>query len=141
MKRFASRGAVLMAAALLSALASVGAAQPPPTVPAPQAAGSIDPALAGHYYLEGMMETGSELLLRPDDRFQWYFSYGALDLTAEGRWHRDGDAVWLDPDATDGPAQYPDIRFERMHLRIDGAALVPAWPWEDGAERGRYVRE
>jgi hypothetical protein len=55
-------------------------------------------SLAGHYYLEGIMETGSELLLREDGRFQWYFTYGALDLAAEGRWQREGTHVVLRPD-------------------------------------------
>jgi hypothetical protein len=31
------------------------------------------------------------------------------------------------------------MQFERMRLRIDGKDLVPAWPWDEGAERGSYV--
>ncbi len=50
---------------------------------------------AGTYIVE-RMETASALELAPDGRFRWGFSYGALDLTAEGRWRRDGDAVVLD---------------------------------------------
>lgn len=97
--------------------------------------------LAGHYYLEGIMETGSELLLRDDGRFQWYFTYGALDLAAEGRWRREGVNVVLLPDVFQAPPQYPETEFKRMQLRIDGKNLIPAWPWEDDAERGRYVLE
>lgn len=49
---------------------------------------------AGHYFLEGVMETGSELLLRPDGRFQFYLVYGALDLFANGLWtERDGHVL------------------------------------------------
>jgi len=35
--------------------------------------------------------------------------------------------------------KYPQTEFKRMQLRVDGVDLVPAWPWEEGAERGRYV--
>jgi hypothetical protein len=96
-------------------------------------------ALAGHYYLEGIMETGSELLLAADGRFQWYFTYGALDLAAQGQWQRADDQVVLLPDDFRFPPQYPQMQFKRMQLRIDGKDLVPAWPWDDDAERGRYV--
>ncbi|MFC5570497.1 hypothetical protein ACFPN1_10540 [Lysobacter yangpyeongensis] len=98
-------------------------------------------ALTGHYYLEGIMETGSELLLAADGRFQWYFTYGALDLAARGTWKREGERIVLLPDDFRFPPQYPETRFERMQLRIDGDELIPAWPWEEGAERGRYVRD
>ena len=97
--------------------------------------------LAGHYYLEGIMETGSELLLKDDGRFQWYFTYGALDLAAEGHWRRDDGNVVLLPEDFHFPPQYPETQFKRMQLRIDGKDLIPAWPWEQGAERGRYVLE
>jgi hypothetical protein len=95
--------------------------------------------LTGHYYLEGIMETGSELLLAEDGRFQWYFTYGALDLAAQGRWQREDGHVVLLPDDFRFPPQYPQMEFERMRLRIDGKDLVPAWPWDEGAERGSYV--
>jgi hypothetical protein len=109
--------------------------------PEPAAAASIEAALAGHYYLQGVMETGSELELARDGQFQWYFSYGALDLLAKGRWHREGGNIVLVPDDFRAPPQYSAMAFKRMQLRIDGKDLVPAWPWEDGAERGRYVAE
>lgn len=57
--------------------------------------GQPDAALAGHYYLSGVMETGSELLLKRDGRFDWYISYGAVDQLAQGRWGRNGQAVTL----------------------------------------------
>jgi hypothetical protein len=99
----------------------------------------VERKLAGHYYLEGIMETGSELRLDENGRFQWYFTYGALDLAADGRWHREGGSVVLLPEHFQFPPQYPQTQFKRMQLRVDGADLVPAWPWEEGAERGRYV--
>ena len=97
--------------------------------------------LQGHYYLQGIMETGSELLLKPDGRFQWYFSYGAMDLEAEGRWQAEAGRIVLLPETFRHPPQFPEVQFQRMQLRIDGRDLIPAWPWEGGAERGRYSRD
>lgn len=54
--------------------------------------------LAGHYYLNGVREVGSELLLKPDGRFQWYLSYGAMDQQAEGTWTRAEGRVLLQAD-------------------------------------------
>jgi hypothetical protein len=52
----------------------------------------------GHYYLEGVRETGSELRLKPDGRYDWYMSYGALDLFSEGIWRQAGTDVVLTVD-------------------------------------------
>lgn len=66
---------------------------------------AADAALIGHYYLSGIMETGSELLLKPDGRFEWFMSYGNVDQFANGRWNRDKTMVVLTPDrsAPDAP--------------------------------------
>lgn len=88
-------------------------------------------ALVGHYYLQGVMETGSELLLRPDGRFQWYLSYGALDLFAEGTWRVASEAVELvSAPSTDAPQP----GFDQLSLTIAEQGLIPP----DG--RGAYVR-
>lgn len=60
--------------------------------------------VAGHYYLQGVRETGSELLLRPDGRFDWYITYGAVDQTARGTWTRTGDTVELRAEGPDRSA-------------------------------------
>lgn len=57
--------------------------------------------ITGHYYLHGVRETGSELLLKPDGRFEWYMTYGAVDQTARGTWLRKGDAVTLRAEGPD----------------------------------------
>ena len=106
---------------------------------------AVDAALAGEYSLGGVMETGSGLLLRSDGSFEWYFSYGALDLGARGTWTRTDDAVELLVVDMGYPPEFPQAKFERMRLRIDGTTLVPSWPWDmdafrAGAERGRYER-
>jgi hypothetical protein len=54
-----------------------------------------DPGLAGHYYLRGVMEVGSELLLRRDGSFEYMLAYGALDEFASGCWTRNGATVTL----------------------------------------------
>ena len=101
--------------------------------------------LAAEYQLDGVMETGSGLLLRADCSFEWYFSYGALDLGARGKWSSDDAGLELTVVDMGYPQQYPQTKFERMHLRIDGTALVPSWPWDmdafrAGGELGRYER-
>jgi hypothetical protein len=61
--------------------------------PAPK--GTTPAKLAGHYYLSGVREVGSELLLRPDGSYDWFLSYGAVDQFSTGTWARVGDAVVL----------------------------------------------
>lgn len=80
------------------------------------------PEKARHYYLQGVMETGSELLLRPDGRFQWYLSVGALDLFAEGRWVEAEGAILLTAEKS---AQVPEPGFATMRLTVRGADLIP----------------
>lgn len=43
-------------------------------------------AIAGEYYLRGVMETASGFLLKPDSSFEFFFSYGALDRQGSGTW-------------------------------------------------------
>ncbi len=86
------------------------------------ATGKPDTKFAGHYYLNGVMETGSELLLKPDGSFAWYLSVGSLDQNADGRWVRDGDFIVLHVPFT--PSTKPII------------ALGQRLPWDQSAERG-----
>ena len=114
--------------------------------PAHAAAAPAPAALAGEYHLSGVMETGSGVLLRADNTFVWFFSYGALDLGAKGKWERAGNGIDLIVDDMSFPEQMPETKFARMHLRVDGNELVPTWPWDmddfrKGAERGAYTRE
>ena len=145
---------ILVSAALLAGCAIPALAlQQAQSTPAPARqeaqpqndAVSVDAALAGEYSLSGVMETGSGLLLRSDGSFEWYFSYGALDLGARGTWTRKDDAVELLVVDMGYPPQFPQAKFERMQLRIDDGDLVPVWPWDmdgfrKGSERGRYAR-
>ncbi|GFE73921.1 hypothetical protein NTCA1_15700 [Novosphingobium sp. TCA1] len=88
----------------------------------PNAGGAIDPAFVGHYYLSGVMETGSELLLRADGSFEWYISYGALDQFAQGTWRREGEEIVLV--APQPPKNRPLFAY------LD----TEPWPAESGAE-------
>lgn len=98
---------------------------------APVLAETASAQRVGHYYLRGVMETGSELMLGPDGRFQWYLVYGALDLFAEGRWvERDGSVILTAEKTKD----VPEPGFETLALTIDKTSLIPP----DG--RGAYVR-
>ena len=45
----------------------------------------------------------AELELRPDNRFRYALSYGALDEMAEGKWESDGAGVFLTSDPTTPP--------------------------------------
>jgi Tfp pilus assembly protein PilF len=72
---------------------------------------------AGIYLVE-RMETASGLELGEDGRFRWVFSYGALDMTAEGRWRRDGDAVVLDTEPTVTPPRFELIGTETGRGRL-----------------------
>lgn len=89
---------MLLLPLLLATLPIAEPAEPRPqdaAAEAPVEAGAPDAALVGHYYLSGVMETGSELLLRADGTYDWYISYGAVDLFSDGTWGRRGDAVVL----------------------------------------------
>lgn len=128
---------------LAFAVSTAHAAQPAPA--ATPNASACSAAQAAEYEIDGVMETGSGLLLRADCSFEWYFSYGALDLGARGRWESNGDGVVLVVKEMGFPPQMPETKFDRMSLRVDGSALVPSWPWDmdafrQGGERGRYER-
>ncbi|MDP8983123.1 MAG: hypothetical protein M3O35_21320 [Acidobacteriota bacterium] len=59
--------------------------------------------IPGHYVLRGVMEVGSELLLRPNGTFEYMLAYGASDYEAKGTWRRDQDAVVLNTSGTEAP--------------------------------------
>ena len=80
-------------------------------------AGSIE----GHYFLEGVMETGSELLLKPDGTFQYYLVYGALDQFAHGIWSNASGTVILN-------AQTPATGFSIIDPQRLGVIDIPQVP-------------
>ncbi|MFD0724033.1 hypothetical protein [Lysobacter brunescens] len=81
-------------------------------------AGAAGPG--GRYFLQGVMETGSELQLHADGRFEWSLVYGALDRVQRGRWSHEGDRVEL---VADPPVPGPSL------LRVDAM-----FPWDADTE-------
>jgi hypothetical protein len=51
--------------------------------------------VVGHYILRGVMEVGSELLLKSDGTFEYMFAYGAADYWAKGTWRQENNRVVL----------------------------------------------
>ena len=51
--------------------------------------------LAGHYFLQGVREVGSELLLKSDGSFEYMLAYGAADYWAKGTWRHENNSVVL----------------------------------------------
>src|SRR6188768_2555133 len=99
-----------------------------------------DPKRVGHYYLNGVMEVGSELLLKPDGSFEFMLAYGALDQYGKGCWRVEGSKVLVVPAGRSAPApQYSieDSRFVGFTLTIDGGDLV--WDLGNG-HNGRYEK-
>jgi len=99
-----------------------------------------DQKLVGHYYLEGIMEVGSELLLRPDGSFEFGLAYGALDQYGKGCWTVSGSSLALVPEGRSSGStthSFDQPGFDGMVLAIDGAELV----WRvDPRHIGRFVK-
>ncbi|MGJ0532075.1 hypothetical protein [Methylocystis sp.] len=76
-----------------------------------------DAALAGHYYMRGVMEVGSELQLKANGEFEYMLAYGALDEYATGCWSHEGQTVMLVVSKFEANAEDP-MKFERLELEI-----------------------
>lgn len=92
--------------------------------PAPQKDKAADLALqanvAGRYYLAGAREMGGELLVRPDGRFKYSLSQGAVIAYAEGSWKVWNQQVVFRSERAPG-------REASMHLSSEALAInVPS---------------
>lgn len=76
--------------------------------------------VAGHYVLHGVMEVGSELLLKSDGSFEYMLAYGAADYWAKGTWRQKDNAVVLN---SDGKKEAP-FRFVRSEAGTPGKICV-----------------
>ncbi|AJB46806.1 hypothetical protein QMJ91_04715 [Acinetobacter baumannii] len=92
-------------------------------------------AWSGHYYLHGVMEVGSELLLQPDGKFKWMLAVGALDQYAEGTWWKNGDCIGLKPEAK----FKKDLSIFPESLKISDKSLDAIW--EGGRQQGTYSKD
>jgi hypothetical protein len=63
-------------------------------------------AIAGHYYLQGVHEVGSELRLHPDGRFEYFLAYGAYDEQATGTWSMESGRVLLNTAGSSAPPRF-----------------------------------
>jgi len=92
---------------------------------APSANAEEASGLAGHYYLSGSREVGSELLLHENHSFEWMLSYGAVDQYASGTWSADGQSVTL---IAQRPTGTPPFRlFRNDEIRIKKPAEPGTW--------------
>ena len=72
--------------------------------------------LAGHYYLSGMPEVGSELVLDSAGKFQWMLAYGSMDQYAKGSWKLRGRKVVLTPEPGK-PGRFRLFKEDEMNVR------------------------
>ena len=86
--------------------------------------------VSGHYYLEGVHEVGSELLLMPDGRFQYFLAYGAYDENATGDWRVDGDLIILN---TSGRYTPPSFTLKQSSIKPEQPLTILV---KDRNERG-----
>ncbi len=100
-------------AAILLALAAPAAAGPDPE---------------GLYRLRGEPDVASELFIRPGGTFAYFLAAGALDEQAEGRWRRDGDAIFL----TTEPRPVAPVFSAGAAELSETAALTLRVVWPDG---------
>ena len=88
------------------------------------------PTVVGHYYLEGVHEVGSELLLMPSGRFQYFLAYGAYDENATGDWHVDGELIILN---TSGGYTPPRFTLKNSSIKPEQPLTILV---QDKNERG-----
>ena len=86
--------------------------------------------LTGHYILRGVMEVGSELLLKSDGTFEYALAYGAADYWAKGTWRQEDNRVVLNSAGT----KKAPFRFLRSEAGKPGKICI----WVIG-ENGRGV--
>ncbi len=87
-------------------------------------------AVAGHYYLAGVQEVGSELLLQPDGRFQYFLAYGAYDENASGNWRVAGELIILN---TSGGYSAPHFALKQSLSKPEQPLTILV---QDQKERG-----
>ena len=95
---------------------------------------ATDQAWTGHYYLQGVMEVGSELLLQDHGKFKWYLAVGSLDQYAEGTWWKNGNCIGLKA----LPKYTKQLEIFPTRLNISDAHLMVTWM--DGSHQGHFIR-
>jgi hypothetical protein len=130
----------LLLASLIAAVTLGASAQAVSASGLGPACGKGSAHIPGRYTLNGVMEVGSQIILRKDGSFEFYLAYGANDQYGKGCWTQLGKNVALIPygmrtiSGTHTPA---DRRFTGMLLKVDGRDLVWEIPY---GGRGRYEK-
>lgn len=100
-----------------------------------------DARLAGHYYLNGVMEVGSELLLKKDGSFEFALAYGANDQYGKGCWVRKGSTVEVIPAGRRSASTHhtpDDSGFNGLVLTVSGSSLI--WDINGSGHKGRFEK-
>ncbi len=100
-----------------------------------------DARLVGHYYLNGVMEVGSELLLKKDGSFEFALAYGANDQYGKGCWVRKGSTVEVIPAGRSSASTHQtpdDSGFNGLVLTVSGSSLV--WDINGSGHKGRFEK-
>ncbi len=87
--------------------------------------------LVGHYYLSGLHEVGSELLLRANGKFEYMLAYGSVDESATGRWRVQGRTVRFSTGSGEagspmrlvGSSREAGQQGTAVRFRVDGRVL------------------
>jgi hypothetical protein len=77
--------------------------------------------MAGHYVLRGVMEVGSELLLKSDGTFEYMLAYGAADYWAKGTWRQENNHVVLN---SAGSKEAP---FRLLRSEVGATGKIRVW--------------
>lgn len=78
----------------------------------------------GNYYLQGVREVGSQIILFDNGKFSYFLSYGAVDQSAAGTWRKDGQSIVLDAAALPEPSFLTAMRLPELN-RNDGKDTPP----------------
>ena len=77
-------------------------------------------SVLGEYHLQGVMETASALLLKPDSTFELYFSYGAMDRQGKGTWSFNQGKITLNS----GPKPLVDFALTESKSTSDSLTTI-----------------
>ncbi|MBE7183504.1 MAG: hypothetical protein INR68_03750 [Methylobacterium mesophilicum] len=105
-----------------------------------------DPAVAGRYDLENVLNVGSRVTLKSDGTFDYRLSYGSVAQRGKGCWSVDASGVTLMPTGATQISDTPVLdrtEFSGLVLQREGSDLL----WRiggaqgDAARVGRYVKQ
>ena len=100
---------------------------------------------AGEYYLTGVREMASGFLVKPDNTFQFFFAYGALDRQGAGKWRVEGDSIffttekWQGKDFSFGTSKKTSENFINISINHTNPMLLShIWCSLQNGEKGTW---